>query len=431
MLSSDAEERDCLGQDRGVYNVPSFGSLSYGGVAGFTAIFEQIAINDNLGHPFCDNLRQGFWAFDYLCERLFLYSNNKLELKSCALKISDIVNTARSTPTSLRPLIFGRIIFGIYRACLNFIYRQWGQEVSDCSLMRLLALCSVELIGEVPSTSLHPIRNGYSFAAGLPHFATHHMRSWGRDVFISLPGMLIRTGRLDEARELIIAFASTVRHGLIPNLLDSGRKPRYNARDACWWFIRAVKDYCEHSSEGLAFLSTAIPLRFPKNVYVDWNDPSVYKTVKSLADILFDILDHHANGTTFWEWNAGPQLDDLMQHEGFNIHYGVDFRTGFIHGGNPYNCGTWMDKMGNSYKAGNRGVPSTPRDGSAIEIIALSKLAVDWFHDIHLTGFFPHDGVFNVKESRHYSWHSWSTLINYNFERIFWINNGSSPPTII
>ena len=38
-------------------------------------------------------------------------------------------------------------------------------------------------------------------------------------------------------------YASALRHGMIPNLLDNGNNPRYNCRDACWWFIRGVKEY--------------------------------------------------------------------------------------------------------------------------------------------------------------------------------------------
>lgn len=56
----DQEERD-MGHDTGVYNVPGYGPLVYCGTQGFVSVLSEVAPNNDLGHPFCNNLREGDW----------------------------------------------------------------------------------------------------------------------------------------------------------------------------------------------------------------------------------------------------------------------------------------------------------------------------------------------------------------------------------
>ena len=63
-------------------------------------------------------------------------------------------------------------------------------------------------------------------------------------------------------------FGSTLRHGLIPNLLDNGNNPRYNCRDGCWWFIKAVKDYIEFTGDA-GILKKEIKMTFYSDDYLE------------------------------------------------------------------------------------------------------------------------------------------------------------------
>ena len=82
----------------------------------------------------------------------------------------------------------------------------------------------------------------------------------------------------------------------------------------------------------------------------------------SLAEVIQDSLQRHASGISFTERGAGPGLDRDMTPPGFLVGVSIDWEeTGFVRGGNQFNCGTWMDKVGESSWAGNKGVPATPR----------------------------------------------------------------------
>jgi predicted glycogen debranching enzyme len=152
-----------------------------------------------------------------------------------------------------------------------------------------------------------------SIIAGYPWFS-----DWGRDTMIALPGLLLVTGRHDEALAALSTFAGAIEHGLIPNRFDDDDGPaHYNTVDASLWFIHACAQWCE---------ATGNPL--PKN----------------LDDACATIINAYTQGT---------------------IHnIGVDPGDGLVVAGSEDTQLTWMD-------AQRDGVTFTPRHGKPIEIQAL------------------------------------------------------------
>jgi len=80
---------------------------------------------------------------------------------------------------------------------------------------------------------------GQTIVAGYPWFT-----DWGRDTFIALRGLLLATGRLAEAEQILLAWSALVSEGMLPNRFpDDGGEPEYNSVDASLWFVVAVHDF--------------------------------------------------------------------------------------------------------------------------------------------------------------------------------------------
>ena len=260
-------------------------------------------------------------------------------------------------------------------------------------------------------------------AAGLPHFAYDWARCWGRDICISARGLYMGTGRYADAKEHILAFASVLKHGMIPNLLSGGKLPRYNSRDSIWWFLQNIQDYTKIVPDGLDILQEKVKRRFLPydDTWFAHTDKRAYSRTSTIEDIIQEALQRHASGMDFREYNAGPDLDSQMKPEGFNIKIWTDWDTGMIFGGSQFNCGTWMDKMGESEKAGNKGVPGTPRDGAAVEITGMLYSTLIWVDKLREGGNYKYDGVNLDDNSKAISFKDWAGKIKDNFERCYYV----------
>ncbi|MES1215039.1 MAG: amylo-alpha-1,6-glucosidase [Bacteroidota bacterium] len=147
----------------------------------------------------------------------------------------------------------------------------------------------------------------------------HWFTDWGRDTMISLPGLCLSTGRYEDAKKILSAFAKSVSKGMLPNRFqDNGEDPEYNNVDGTLWYFIAVYKYLQATNDKDFVLQELLP-------------------------VLKDIVDWHFKGTRY------------------NIHVDDD---GLLYAGESGQQLTWMDA-----RIGNWVV--TPRMGKPVEIQAL------------------------------------------------------------
>ncbi|HYL38591.1 MAG TPA: amylo-alpha-1,6-glucosidase [Bryobacteraceae bacterium] len=193
-----------------------------------------------------------------------------------------------------------------------------------------------------------------SVIAGYPWFG-----DWGRDTMISLPGLTLVTGRLEEARNILRAFARAMDQGMLPNRFpEAGETPEYNTVDATLWMFHAVSEFLRYSGD--------------------------YDFVRGeLYPPLANSISWHLRGTRY-----GIRMDS----------------DGLLQAGEPGVQLTWMDA-----KVGDWVV--TPRHGKPVEIQAL------WYNALrvmeHLATAFD-----QAEESRHYA--SLAERAYASFEPAFW-----------
>lgn len=159
---------------------------------------------------------------------------------------------------------------------------------------------------------------GRTIVAGYPWFT-----DWGRDTFIALRGLCLATGRLQDARDILVEWAGTVSQGMLPNRFpDDGGVPEFNAVDASLWFVVASHELLEMRR------ATALLSRNDRN---------------ALQSAVLSIVEGYARGT----------------------RYGIRMEgDGLLAAGAPGVQLTWMDA-----RVGDRVI--TPRVGKPVEVQAL------------------------------------------------------------
>jgi len=161
--------------------------------------------------------------------------------------------------------------------------------------------------------------SGKTIVAGYPWFT-----DWGRDTFIAIRGLCLASGRLGEARDILVEWAGAVSEGMLPNRFpDHGEAAEFNSVDASLWYVVAVHELMQRD-QGRTMLLTS-------------------QQRQALETAVRQIVSGYASGTRF------------------GIRQDAD---GLLSAGVPGVQLTWMDA-----RVGDRVI--TPRIGKPVEIQAL------------------------------------------------------------
>lgn len=207
-----------------------------------------------------------------------------------------------------------------------------SDDEARLAITRLTEAASAFVVGRSGGLEGRP---GVTVIAGYPWFA-----DWGRDTMIALPGLLLSTGRHEEALSTLELFGQHVRRGLVPNRFDDyADGAHYNTVDASLWFLHAATEYRLRTGDEDGF--------------------------SRLVEPCIKIVEAYQHGTDY------------------EIHLDHD---GLIAAGSAHTQLTWMD-------AQRDGVTFTPRFGKCVEINAL------WHHGLRrLLAALPDHAPYRISE---------------------------------
>ncbi|HEV2855982.1 MAG TPA: glycogen debranching enzyme N-terminal domain-containing protein [Thermoanaerobaculia bacterium] len=81
-----------------------------------------------------------------------------------------------------------------------------------------------------------------------------------RDAMIALPGLCLVTGRFEDAKKILRAFARSLHKGLLPDRLpEKGEIPEYTSADASLWLFVAAWKYLQATGDEAFVRETLLP----------------------------------------------------------------------------------------------------------------------------------------------------------------------------
>ncbi len=199
----------------------------------------------------------------------------------------------------------------IYNTDLLDEKKKESKDVDYINLVKNFIIATDNFVVYRPSFAL------YTLIAGYPWFL-----DWGRDTLISFEGVLLKTRRFSEAKEVLLTCIRDVKYGLVPNGYSGyDSRPLYNSVDASLLLFEEVKKFLKYTNE------------------YEWIKENIYPTLIKIMNAYQTRIDIDGN-------NIFMDEDSLISSGTENIQ------------------NTWMDA-----KIGDFVV--TPRNGKAVEVNSL------------------------------------------------------------